>query len=72
MLRSPRTMLIMRFCVVEFDDALGKIEIDGAVLVAARVEEQREFFHVAEMRRERLRMRSVVSASPSSTLLTLV
>ena len=33
--------------VVEFDDLFGKIEIDGAVLVAASVEEQRQLFHVA-------------------------
>src|SRR5580704_10183385 len=39
---------------VEFDDAFGKIEVDGAVFVAARIQEQRELFHVAEMRRERL------------------
>ena len=55
MLRSLRDDVGHALLFVEFDDGLGKIEIDGAVFVAARVEEQREFFHVAEMRRERRR-----------------
>src|SRR6266567_385634 len=38
---------------VELDDWFGKIEIDRAVLVAAGVEEQSEFLHVAEARSER-------------------
>ena len=52
MLRSLRMMLSCDFRV-EFDDGFGKIEIDGAVFVAARVKEQSEFFHVAEMLSER-------------------
>src|SRR6266436_1631393 len=38
---------------VEFDDWFGKIEVDGTALVAAGVEEQSEFLHIAEARRER-------------------
>src|SRR6266851_5573466 len=38
---------------VEFDDGFGKIEIDRAMLVAAGVEQQRKFFHIAEARRQR-------------------
>src|SRR5260370_34509862 len=38
---------------VEFNDRLREIEVDGAVLVAAGVEEQSELLHVAETRRER-------------------
>ncbi len=38
---------------VELDDRLGEIEIDGAVLGAASVEQQCEFFHVAEVAGER-------------------
>src|SRR5712692_8179459 len=39
--------------VVEFDDSFGEIEIDGAALVAAGIEEQRQFFHFAESGRQR-------------------
>src|ERR1700719_2890047 len=35
--------------VVEFDDLLGEIEVDGAVFVAAGIEEQGQLFHVIEM-----------------------
>src|ERR1700722_4365607 len=35
--------------IVEFDYLLGEIEVDRAVLVAALVQKQREFFHVVEM-----------------------
>ena len=34
---------------VEFDDRFRQIEIDGAVFVAARIEQKRETFHGAEM-----------------------
>ena len=53
MLRSLRTMLIICFCASSSMTRSGKIEIDGAVFVAARVQQQREFLHVAKMRRER-------------------
>src|SRR5438128_9815357 len=39
--------------VVEFDDRLGKIEVDGTALIAARVEKEREFLHVTETGSER-------------------
>ncbi len=39
--------------VIEFDDLFGEIEIDGAVLVASRVQEQRQLFHVREVLHER-------------------
>src|SRR6202790_57581 len=39
--------------VIEFDDRLGKIEIDGAIFVAPRVEEQCEIAHGAETVGER-------------------
>src|SRR5216684_1254229 len=38
---------------VEFDDRLGKIEVDGAALVAAGIQEQSKLLHIAEARRER-------------------
>src|SRR6267143_424168 len=38
--------------LVELDDRLGEVEIDGTMLITAGVEEQGEFLHVAEMRRE--------------------
>src|SRR5260370_1235027 len=38
---------------VEFDDRLREIEIDGATFVAAGVEQQSEFLHIAEAGRER-------------------
>src|SRR5947207_841049 len=39
--------------VVELYDRFGEIEVDGAALVAAGVEEQSEFLHVAKTGRER-------------------
>ena len=39
--------------LVEFNDAFGQIEVNRAVFVASRVEEQRQLFHVAEMIGER-------------------
>src|SRR6059058_2499337 len=38
--------------VIEFDDRLGQIEVDGAVFIPARVQKQRQFLHGAEMMRE--------------------
>src|SRR5437868_1634942 len=38
--------------LVEFDDALREIEIDGAVFVATGVEQECEFLHVAEVMRK--------------------
>src|ERR1700719_19900 len=35
--------------IVEFDDLFGEIEVDGAVFVAAGVEEEGQLFHVREM-----------------------
>jgi hypothetical protein len=35
--------------VVEFNDRLGEIEIDRAARGAALIEQQREFFHAAEI-----------------------
>ena len=35
--------------IVEFDDLLGEIEVDGAVFVAALIQKQRQLFHVVEM-----------------------
>src|SRR5437868_6323009 len=37
---------------VKFDDRLGQIEIDRAMLVASSMEQERQLFHVAEMLRE--------------------
>ena len=39
--------------VIEFDHLFGEVEIDGAVLVASRVQEQRQLFHIREVLHKR-------------------
>ena len=49
MLRSLRTMLVIWPSASKVSTRLGQIEIHGAAAGAARVQDQREVAHVAEV-----------------------